>query len=153
MVRHPKYFDACLLQSLLDRVQLIDRVHFEGEVMNPFWHVAAQRRAAAIANIEERNVRPIAHLKKEMTKWGVLARGRDALGADDVGQGQTQEVFIELPGLLGIDATPSNVVESPERYLSYCIVWRGHCGISRRFVDGVKSAREYRLWSKCSHIA
>ena len=118
VVSHPKYFDASFLQSFLDRAHLIDCVHFKGEVMNPFWHVAAQRGAAAVANVEERDLRAIAHFEEEMTERRVLSRRGDVLGTDDVGQGQAQEIFIELPGLLGIDAAPGRVVETFERDVS-----------------------------------
>jgi hypothetical protein len=127
MVSHPKHFDASLLQSFLDRAHLIDRVYLKGEVMNPFWHVAAQRSTAAIANIEERDVRAVTHFEKEMTERCVLSCGWNALGANNVGQWQAQEIFIELPGLLSIDAAPSHVVETLEGDRSRCTMNRGHC--------------------------
>jgi len=70
-----------------------------------------------------------------MTIWCVLSRRRNALGTNDVGQWQAQEIFIELPGLLGIDAAPSHVVEILEKDLSGCTVDRGHCDISGSVVD------------------
>jgi hypothetical protein len=78
--------------------------------MHPF--VAAQRGTPSIANIEECDIRTIAHFEEKMTIWCIFSRRRDALGANDVGQWLAQEIFIELPGLLGIDAAPSHVVET-----------------------------------------
>ena len=82
-----------------------------------------------------------------MTERCVLSCEWNALGANDVGQWQAQEIFIELPGLLSIDAAPSHVVETLEGDRSRCTMNRGHCRTPDRWRAGedISSHRIQRL--------
>jgi hypothetical protein len=67
--------------------------------------------ADVVAQVEEGDVRAVAHLEKDVHVGAVLARARHVVALDDVGQRQAQQVFVEMAGFFAVAAAPGEVVQ------------------------------------------
>ena len=68
-----------------------------------------------VAQIEERDERPIVQLEEQVDVGTVLPGAGDVVGPHDMGQRKAQQVFVKPAGLFGITAAVSKMVQAVHR--------------------------------------
>ena len=69
-------------------------------------------RGLVVAEIEEGDVGAVPHLEEDMHIGAIFAGRGHGVGLDHVRERQTEQVLVEMPGLLGVPAAPGEMVKA-----------------------------------------
>src|SRR5690606_28826679 len=81
------------------------------DVVHPQWRVGRRQWLDVVAQVKERDERAILQPKEEMRVRAIFARAGHVVALDDVIERQAQNVFVEMPRLLGIARLVGVVVQ------------------------------------------
>ena len=88
--------------------------HLQREVVDPGRRVGRGLGGVVVAEVEEGDVRAVAHLEEDVDVGAVLAGRRHVVRLDQVDQRQAEQVLVEVPGFLRVAAAPGEVVEAAD---------------------------------------
>src|SRR5574337_1626852 len=115
VVSDPQHFDSGCFKARLDRLQVVDRGYAQCEVVDPRGRVGRSLGLDIVTQVEEGNVRAVAHLEKDVDVGAIFARAWHALSLDHMDQRQAEQIFVEMPGFLAVATAPGEVVKAENR--------------------------------------
>ena len=98
-------------QALFHVLEGLHRIDAKRDVVDPHRRVGRGQCRLVIAQVEKRDERSVLQAEKEVRVRAVLARAGHHVALDDVIERQAQDVFVEMPRLLGIPGALGVVVQ------------------------------------------
>ena len=111
VVGHAQHFYAVSLKSGFHRLQIRNAVYPKRNMVDPQGRVGRRQCRLVIAEVKKRDERTIPEPKEKVGVWAVFTSARHVVALDNVVQRQTEDVFIKMPGFLGIARAVGVVVQ------------------------------------------
>ena len=92
-------------QPIACGMHFVERVHLERDMVDPRRRIGGWLGRDVVAEIEEGQIRPIAHLEKDMHKRAMFAHARHCFRLHQMHKRQAEQILVEGPGFLRIAAS------------------------------------------------
>ena len=102
VVSDTQHLDAMGLESLFGVFQLKHRVHAKSNVVDPQRGVGRRKCRGVVSEVKKSDERSVLKSKEKMRVGAIFTRRWHVIALDDVIKGQSQNVFVKVPGFLRI---------------------------------------------------